>query len=58
MWYIKLVQTGLVPDWLIRGVLRISLRLSLRKKYAPDPEKRLAHKQALIEKQSNNELIF
>jgi cyclopropane-fatty-acyl-phospholipid synthase len=58
MWHIKLVQTGLVPDWLIRGVLRISLRLSLRIKYALDPEKRLAHKQALIEKFKNSPIAI
>lgn len=58
MWHIKLVQTGLVPDWLIRSVLRISLRLSLRTKYAPNPEKRLAHKQALIEKFKNSPIAI
>jgi len=58
MWYMKLVETGQVPDWLIRGALRVMLPLSLRKKYAFSPDKRLADKQALIEKFKNSPIAI
>ena len=58
MWYMKLVETGQVPDWLIRGVLRVMLPLSLMNKYALNPEKRLAHKQAMIEKFKNSPIAI
>lgn len=50
MWYMKLVETGRVPDWLIRGVLRLALNWSVSKRYQRSLETRSAEKQALIEK--------
>jgi cyclopropane-fatty-acyl-phospholipid synthase len=50
MWYLRLVETNRVPDWLIRGALQVLLRQSLRRRYRPDLEARQAEKQALIER--------
>ena len=50
LWYMRWVETGRVPDWLIRGVLRVGLRLGLRRRYRLSPETRSAQKRALIEK--------
>jgi cyclopropane-fatty-acyl-phospholipid synthase len=50
MWYIRLIETGRVPDGLIRVALRGILRLQLRRRYALSPQRALAEKQTLIAK--------
>jgi len=49
-WYVRLVETNRVPDWLIRVVVRRSLTQTLRRRYQASLEERSAEKQALIEK--------
>jgi cyclopropane-fatty-acyl-phospholipid synthase len=48
MWYLRLVQTNRVPDWLIRAVLRVSLRRNLRRRYSLDLEARNVESRALL----------
>jgi cyclopropane-fatty-acyl-phospholipid synthase len=50
MWYMRMVETGWVPDWLIRLVLRLSLGQTLNQRYRVSPEEHTAEKRALIEK--------
>ncbi|MGD8243792.1 MAG: cyclopropane-fatty-acyl-phospholipid synthase family protein [Anaerolineae bacterium] len=50
MWPIRLVQTNLVPDWLIRWGVRIMLRNRMRRIYGTDLEVRDAERRALIER--------
>lgn len=50
MWYMRLVETGCVPDWLIRGVLRVTLNWTVSRRYALSLETRSAEKRAMIEK--------
>ena len=50
MWYMRLVETGHVPDMLICGVLRLSLYWTLRRRYALSLETRSAEKRAMIKK--------
>lgn len=50
MWYIRWVETGRIPDWLIRWTLRLVLSSSLRERYASSLEEIQAEKQALIAK--------
>ena len=50
LWYMRLVETNRVPDWLIRVVLRSSLKHTLRQRYRASHKVRAAEKQALIEK--------
>jgi cyclopropane fatty-acyl-phospholipid synthase-like methyltransferase len=50
MWYMRLLQTNRIPDWLIGLVLRITLSLSLRRRYGASLEERAAEKRSLIEK--------
>ena len=50
MWYMQLVETGRVPDWLIRGVLRLTLNWTLHRRYALSLETRSAEKRAMIKK--------
>jgi cyclopropane-fatty-acyl-phospholipid synthase len=50
MWYMELVETGRVPDWLIRWVLRVSFRIQIYRRNSQSLEKRSAEKKALIEK--------
>jgi cyclopropane-fatty-acyl-phospholipid synthase len=49
-WYMCLVETNRVPDWLIRLVVRNSLCRTLRLRCRATPEERTAEKRALIEK--------
>ncbi len=49
-WYIRLVETNRVPDWLIRVVIRNSLSRTLGQRYKTTLEERTAEKRALIEK--------
>jgi len=50
MWYMRMVETGRVPDWLIRAVLRVSLTQTLRRRYRLSLEERTAEKRALLAK--------
>jgi cyclopropane-fatty-acyl-phospholipid synthase len=50
LWYMRLVERNRVPDWLIRVILRSSLKRTLRQRYRASLEERAAEKQALIEK--------
>lgn len=50
MWYMRLVETGRVPDWLIRGVLRVTLNWTVSRRYTLSLETRSAEKRAMIEK--------
>jgi cyclopropane-fatty-acyl-phospholipid synthase len=50
MWTVRLVQTNLVPDWLIRWGVRVILRNSTRRLYAQGVGARDAERRALIEK--------
>jgi cyclopropane-fatty-acyl-phospholipid synthase len=49
-WYVRLVETNRVPDWLIRLVLRGSLTRTLKRRYRASLEERATEKRALIEK--------
>jgi cyclopropane-fatty-acyl-phospholipid synthase len=49
-WYMRLVETNRVPDWLIRLVVRNSLSWTLKRQYRTSLEARAAEKRALIEK--------
>lgn len=50
MWYMRLVETGRVPDWLIRGILRLALNHTKRRRNALSLETRSAEKRATIKK--------
>jgi cyclopropane-fatty-acyl-phospholipid synthase len=50
LWYMQLVQTNRVPDWLIRVVVRNSLSRTLRQRYRASLEQSTAEKRSLIEK--------
>ena len=50
LWYIRLVETNRVPDWLIRAVLRSTLSRTMKQRYRASLEERSAQKRALIEK--------
>jgi len=47
-WYMRLVETNRVPDWLIRVVVRGSLSRTLRRRYRASLEERSAQKRALL----------
>ena len=49
MWYMRSVETGLVPDWLIRLALRIGLELGRKRRHRAGLEERTAARRALIE---------
>jgi cyclopropane-fatty-acyl-phospholipid synthase len=49
-WYMRLVETNRVPDWLIRVVVRNSLSRTLGQRYKASLEERTAEKRALVEK--------
>ena len=50
MWYMRWVETGRVPDGLIRVVLRVGLNWARLRRYTVSPAKALAEKRALIDK--------
>ena len=50
LWYIRLVQTNRVPDWLIRLVVRNGTMRTLKRWYQASLEERTEEKRALIEK--------
>jgi cyclopropane-fatty-acyl-phospholipid synthase len=50
LWYMRLVQTNRVPDWLIRAIVRSSPTRTLKRRYRASLEERTAEKRALLEK--------
>jgi cyclopropane-fatty-acyl-phospholipid synthase len=50
MWYLRVVETGLVPDWLTGLVLRARLRQTMVRRSRLTLEERTAEKRALIAK--------
>jgi cyclopropane-fatty-acyl-phospholipid synthase len=50
MWYMRLVETGVVPDWLIRVGVRIMLALGLRRRHQASLDERETDRRALIAK--------
>ncbi|HSR32798.1 MAG TPA: cyclopropane-fatty-acyl-phospholipid synthase family protein [Anaerolineae bacterium] len=50
LWYVRLVETNRVPDWLVRMALRRSLARTLKRRYRASLEDRSAEKRALIER--------
>ena len=50
MWYMRLIETGYVPDWLVRCVLRVTLNWTLSRLYKTSLETSSAEKRAMIEK--------
>lgn len=50
MWYMRVVETNRVPDWLIRVVLRVSLRQNLGRRYRAGLEARSADRRTLLHK--------
>lgn len=58
MWIMRLVQTGWVPDWLIRLALRIGLELGRRRRHRERLEERTAARRALIEKLRQNPIAI
>jgi cyclopropane-fatty-acyl-phospholipid synthase len=50
MWYMRVVEADVVPDWLVRTVLRASMRRNLRARYRATLEERAEEKRALIQK--------
>jgi cyclopropane-fatty-acyl-phospholipid synthase len=53
-WYLRLAETNLVPDWLIRLVIRAGLIGARRRRCRISLERRAAEKRALIEKLRNS----
>lgn len=58
MWIMRLVETGWVPDWLIRLALRIGLELGRRRRHRERLEERTAARRALIEKLRQNPIAI
>ena len=50
LWYVRLVETNRVPDWLIRLAVRGNLKWTLKRRYRASLEERSAEKRALIER--------
>jgi cyclopropane-fatty-acyl-phospholipid synthase len=50
MWYMRLVETDRLPDWLIRAAVRAVLNRTLRRQYCASWEARETAKAALVEK--------
>jgi cyclopropane-fatty-acyl-phospholipid synthase len=50
LWYMSLAQTNRVPDWLLRAVIRSSLKRTLRQRHRASLEERTTEKRVLIEK--------
>jgi cyclopropane-fatty-acyl-phospholipid synthase len=48
MWYLQPVYAGLVPDWMLRFVMRVSIHTSTRRRYSLGVEEQHAAKRALI----------
>jgi cyclopropane-fatty-acyl-phospholipid synthase len=58
MWTVKLAQTNLLPDWLIRLGVRAGIVHSIRQWYARPIEVRHTEKQRLIEKLHNSPIAI
>lgn len=58
LWYMQLVETNRVPDWLIRLVVRQSLSRRLRQRYNASLEERTAEKRALIAKLTHSPIAI
>jgi cyclopropane-fatty-acyl-phospholipid synthase len=50
LWYMRLVETNRVPDWLIRLVFRSSLTRTLKRRYRASLEEHTTEERALIKK--------
>jgi len=50
MWYMRMAQSNLVPDWLIRLGIRVMLAAGLKRRYRAGLAARNADKRTLIEK--------
>lgn len=50
MWYPRSVETGLVPDWLIRLALRTGLELERRRRHRVAVEQRATARRTVIKK--------
>jgi cyclopropane-fatty-acyl-phospholipid synthase len=50
MWYMKLVESNLLPDWLIRMAIRATIEQSTRRKYRASREDREAERLALLDR--------
>ena len=50
LWYMRLVETNRIPDWLIKRAVRARLMHTLRQQYRANLEERATVKQALIAK--------
>ncbi len=48
LWYMRLLETNRVPDWLVRAVVRRSLARNLARRYGANLEERTAEKRALL----------
>jgi cyclopropane-fatty-acyl-phospholipid synthase len=48
MWTIRLAQSGLLPDWILRLGIRASVAAALRRRRRDSPAAQVAEKQALI----------
>jgi cyclopropane-fatty-acyl-phospholipid synthase len=50
MWYMRLFETSRAPDWLIRGVLRLTLARTLKLHHRVSLDQRSAEKRAVLQK--------
>ncbi len=50
MWYMKLIETNLVPDWLLRAAIRTIIETSTRQRYRISREDREAERLALLDR--------
>jgi cyclopropane-fatty-acyl-phospholipid synthase len=50
MWYMRLVESDLLPDWLIRTAIRAIIEQSTRRKYRASREDREAERLALLDR--------
>ena len=58
MWYLRIVETNWVPDWMIRTVVRRSLYRTVGRWYESTLEERTENKRALIEKLRNSPIAI
>jgi cyclopropane-fatty-acyl-phospholipid synthase len=50
LWYMRLVETNRVPDWLVKVIVHSSLTRTLKRRYRASLEERTVAKRALVEK--------
>ena len=58
MWYLQPVYAGLVPDWMLRIVMRVSIHTSTRRRYLLGVEERHAAKRTLIAKLKDSSIAI